>query len=300
MKTNTAFKPLEELSLMDDYMFAAVMRDEINLKPLLEYILSIKVDEIAFVEPQKTEKEGYQSHGIRLDLYVKDESGQVFNVEVQTSTQKNLPKRMRYYQSVIDINILAPGVDYNNLSKSVVIFICNFDPFEDERYIYTFENRCLEDPDLSFDDETIKVVVNTKGKKGNISQELKELIDYLNEGIVTGAYTRQLDDAVQLVKASEERRHEYMVMMIRDMEKREEGREEGLREGREEGLKEGLKEGREEGLKEGREKGRIVGTVETMRDDGKDNQAILSRLIGKYGLTQEEAKVYVFPDPTTV
>ena len=288
MKTNTAFKPLEELSLMDDYMFAAVMRDEINLKPLLEYILSTKVNEIAFVEPQKTEKEGYQSHGIRLDLYVKDESGQVFNVEVQTSTKKNLPKRMRYYQSVIDINILAPGVDYNNLSRSFVIFICNFDPFEDERYIYTFENRCLEDLDLSFDDETIKVVVNTKGKKGNISQELKELIDYLNEGIVTGAYTRQLDDAVQLVKASEERRHEYMVMMIRDMEKREEGREEGLR------------EGREEGLKEGREKGRIVGTVETMRDDGKDNQAIITRLIKKYGLTPEEAKVYVFPKPTTV
>ena len=276
MKTNTAFKPLEELSLMDDYMFSAVMRDEINLKPLLEYILSIKVNEIAFVEPQKTEKEGYQSHGIRLDLYVKDESGQVFNVEVQTSTQKNLPKRMRYYQSVIDINILAPGVDYINLSRSFVIFICNFDPFEDERYIYTFENRCLEDLDLSFDDETIKVVVNTKGKKGNISQELKELIDYLNEGIVTGAYTRQLDDAVQLVKASEERRHEYMVMMIRDMEKREEGREEGLKEGK------------------------IVGTVETMRDDGKDNQAIITRLIEKYDLTPEEAKVYVFPDPTTV
>ena len=280
MKTNTAFKPLEELSLMDDYMFAAVMRDEINLKPLLEYILSTKVNEIAFVEPQKTEKEGYQSHGIRLDLYVKDESGQVFNVEVQTSTKKNLPKRMRYYQSVIDINILAPGVDYNNLSRSFVIFICNFDPFEDERYIYTFENRCLEDLDLSFDDETIKVVVNTKGKKGNISQELKELIDYLNEGIVTGAYTRQLDDAVQLVKASEERRHEYMVMMIRDMEKREEGREEGL--------------------KEGKEIGRIVGTVETMRDDGKDNRSIINRLIEKYGLTPEEAKVYVFPNPTTV
>ena len=39
-------KPLEELTLMDDYMFGAVMRDEANLKPLLEYILKMKVRKI--------------------------------------------------------------------------------------------------------------------------------------------------------------------------------------------------------------------------------------------------------------
>ena len=79
------------------------------------------------MEPQKTEKEGYQSHGIRLDLYVQDSEGRIFNVEVQTSSKKNLPKRMRYYQSVIDVHLLAPGVDYLSLRKSFVIFICNYD-----------------------------------------------------------------------------------------------------------------------------------------------------------------------------
>ena len=38
-------------------------------------------------------------------------------------------------------------------------------------------------------------------------------------------------DAVKSVKASEERRHEYMVMMIREMEAREEAKEEGRQEG---------------------------------------------------------------------
>ena len=46
-----AFKPLEELTLMDDYMFGTVMRDKVNLKPLLEYILKIKIVDIVFVEP---------------------------------------------------------------------------------------------------------------------------------------------------------------------------------------------------------------------------------------------------------
>ena len=58
---------------------------------------------------------------------------------------------------------------------------------------------------------------------------------YFDEGKATGAYTRKLDDAVKSVKASEERRHEYMVMMIREMEAREEAREEGREEGRQEG-----------------------------------------------------------------
>ena len=268
---NPAFKPLEELTLMDDYMFSAVMRDKVNLKPLLEYILKVKIVNIEFVEPQKTEKEGYQSHGIRLDLYVKDDQGRIFNVEVQTSSKKNLPKRMRYYQSVIDVNILAPGVDYSRLRQSFVIFICNYDPFGKGRYIYTFENRCVEDADLAFGDDALKVVVNTKGSVGEISGELKEVLVYLDEGKATGDYTRKLDDAVRLVKSSEERRHEYMVMMIREMEVREEG------------------------IAIGVDRGKILGTVETMRDDGKDDQTIITRLINKYGLTQAEAEGYVLP-----
>ena len=33
----------------------------------------------------------------------------------------NLPKRMRYYQGMIDLNILEKGENYKNLKKSFVI-----------------------------------------------------------------------------------------------------------------------------------------------------------------------------------
>ena len=230
------FKPLEELTIMDDYMFGVVMSDTDNLKPLLEQILKIKIAEIAFIERQKTEKEGYESHGARLDLYVKDTEGRVFNVEVQTTDKKNLAKRMRFYQSVIDVELLSPGANYNNLGLSFVLFICNYDEFHRGQYIYTFKNMCEEEPDLPLGDGTVKVVVNTKGTVGEISDELKELLLYFDEGKATGAYTKKLDDAVKSVKASEERRHEYMVMMIREMEAREEAREEGREKGRLEGI----------------------------------------------------------------
>ena len=238
-------KPLEELTIMDDYMFGVVMCDKKNLKPLLEYILKIKIADIEFIERQKTEKEGYESHAVRLDLYVTDDCGRVFNVEVQTSDKKNLPKRMRYYQGVIDVELLSPGANYNDLGQCFVLFICNYDPFDRERYIYTFENRCVEESDLPFGDETVKVIANTRGTVGEISEELKELFLDFDKGIATGAYTRQLDDAVKSVKASEERRHEYMVMMIREMEARAEALEEGRAEGRQEGREEGALEERQ-------------------------------------------------------
>ena len=243
-------KPFEELTIMDDYMFGVVVREEKNLKPLLEAVLNVKIEKIEFIEPQKSAKEGYLSKGIRLDLYVLDESSQIYNAEVQTSDKKNLPKRMRYYQSVIDINILAPGVDYNKLKKSFVIFICNYDPFGKGRYLYRFENRCVEDLDLAFGDESVKVVLNTKGTVGIIREELRQIIEYLGRGIVNGAYTEQLNHAVQDIKCIGERRHEYMVMMIREMEIREEGREEGRAEGREEGRQEGREEERANTVRE--------------------------------------------------
>ena len=224
----TQKKTLDELTLMDDYMFAVVMEETRFLQPLLEFILDMKIAKIEIIEPQKTEKSGYNSKGVRLDLYVVDENGVIYNVEVQTTKQKHLPKRMRYYHSVMDISILNPGDLYNELRKSFVIFICNYDPFERDRYIYTFENICREEPDLSFGDETTKVVVNTQGSKGEISEGMLEVINYLKDERITGEFSQALDDAVNAVKASEERRREYMIVNMHDNEVRAEGRAEGL------------------------------------------------------------------------
>ena len=75
----------------------------------------------------------------------------------------------------------------------------------------------------------MKVIVNTKGTVGEVTDGLKEVLVYLDKGKATGEYTKQLDEAVNLVKSSEERRHEYMVMKIHEMEMRAEGRAEGIR-----------------------------------------------------------------------
>ena len=46
---------------------------------------------------------------------------------------------------------------------------------------------------------------------------------YLDENRITGTFSKELDDAVNAVKANEERRLEYMMLWVRDNEMRAEG-----------------------------------------------------------------------------
>ena len=57
---------------------------------------------------------------------------------------------------------------------------------------------------------------------------------------------RKLEDAVREAKRNREWRHEYMTLLMRDLENLEKGREEG----RKEGIKEGIKEGKFEQAKD--------------------------------------------------
>ena len=169
-------------------------------------------------------KEKFEAKGIRLDLYVEDADGVVYDVEVQTTDQKNLPKRMRYYQGMLDLTLFPAGANYSEIRKAYVIFICNFDPYGEARYIYTFQNRCDQRFDLLFGDGAVKAVINTKGEKGAISPELKEAIIYLDREEVTGPYSKELDDAVNELKSNEERGQEFMMMSVYGAEQRAAGK----------------------------------------------------------------------------
>ena len=214
-------KPIEQLTITDDFIFGAVMSYPQYCKPLLELVLGVKIRKIVYPEPQKTINERYGSKSIRLDVYVEDDAGTVFDVEVQAEAKKGLPKRMRYYQGIIDLHILEKGEDYKALKKSFVIFFCTYDPFGKGRWVYTFENLCREDTSISLGDEATKIVLNTKGKIGEISEELKDLLRYMDGAAPDNDYTRELDRAVEDVRTDSKWRQEYMVLneMMRERER---------------------------------------------------------------------------------
>ena len=78
--------------------------------------------------------------------------------------------------------------------------------------MYTFENRCLEDFDLRLGDDATKIILNTKGTVGEVSDDLKSLLHFMDGMDPESEYTKDLEKAVAEVKADEKWRREYMVL----------------------------------------------------------------------------------------
>lgn len=224
---------IQKLNLEDDFLFAKVMSDTHICRKVLEKILDIKIKDIVMPASQKTIDLLLESKGIRLDIYVNDTNGTVYNCEIQRGRKRELPKRSRYYQGSIDLDMISKGDPYENLQKSFVIFICTFDPFNKGRHIYTFQNTCKEMPELILGDETSKVFLNTKGKQDDIDYELKEFLEYIEnttDSFVSQAVSPligEIHKKVTEVKQSKEMEAEYMTLLQRDRENIELGLEKG-------------------------------------------------------------------------
>ena len=226
MKRNN-IKSFEELTITDDFMFGVVMGDPKNLKPLIEYILGVKIARIEYPERQKTIEANPDCKGVRLDVYCEDDEKTVYAIEIQTSDEKNLPKRIRYYRDMIDINILDKGMNYKELRKSFVIFICTFDYFKKDRYMYTFLSQCQEDGDLYLNDETTSIVLNVNGTIGEIDEELKGALRYMAGQVPSGTYAKTLDAAVKEARSNKKWKRDYMSIAIQLLEHEEIGEARG-------------------------------------------------------------------------
>ena len=232
------FKPV---TIQDDLMFGTVMADPECCKPFLETILETKIKKIEYPERQKTVDIAIHSKSIRMDVYIEDEEHTVYDVEMQTGKNRNLPKRTRFYQGMIDLNILAKGEDYVQLKKSLVIFICTFDPFGYDEYIYRY-GEYYQISDGSYHplgDDAWKIFVNATGHKGNVSDKFTSLMCYIMNGEAKDPYTRALEKKVSCINSDDEWKVSYMTWAIKLADERREAREEGREEGRKEGREEG-------------------------------------------------------------
>lgn len=226
-------KTWENLDITDDFLFGKVMRNPEICKRMIEAILDIKIDRIEYPEEQKVIDMTADSKSVRLDVYVKDTKDVIYNIEMQPVKRDNLPKRSRYYQGMIDLNLIEKGDSYKNLNQSYVIFICCFDLFGRNRCKYTFENRCIEEPDIPLEDGTVKIFLNSKGDLSGLNATLRAFLSYINNGTLSeNTFITLLDNEVKKARENLEWRREYMTLFMRDQENQELGRAEGRTEGR--------------------------------------------------------------------
>lgn len=188
----------------------------------------LKIDHVEYPEAQKGIRPDVDAKSVRLDVYVKDGEGTVYDIEMQAVDTRELPKRSRYYQSMLDLQLIDKGQTYKKLKPSYVIFICPFDLFDRGRHIYTFENICKEDSSIFLKDEAVKIFLNAGGTQDDVSKELKAFLDYVAGVESEDDFVQRVARAVQEAKKNREWRHEYMTLQMRDQENIEKGRAEGI------------------------------------------------------------------------
>ena len=219
-------RKLKDLNLLDKFLFDEAMEDEENMKTLLDIILG---QDTHLKQPPQTEKEcrsSFEKRQIRLDVYTVDEDDVVYDTEPQKTNTKNLPKRSRLYQGMIDSRLLPPGcIDFNLLNPVVIIMIMPFDLFGYELYRYTFKMQCEEVPEMELGDDATRIFLNSHGKHPElVSRELIELLEYMEKST----------DAV-VEECESERIHQMHERVNRLKSSKEMERQEAYAEGREEG-----------------------------------------------------------------
>ena len=223
-------KPIEELTFTDDFMFGRIMQNPEICKGLLERLLEIKIDKIEYPVLQKTISPHYKSKGIRLDVYVED-SNRVYDIEIQNVLDENLAKRTRYYQFMMDIDLLLKGKNYTELKESFIIFVCKEDFFDLNLPCYSFSNICKETPDLQLGDESHKIIFNASAFANEKNLEKKSILEYIIDKKSTSDFTEQLDDLVELTKINELFRSDYMAWGLAEFDAEQRGYKEGLSDG---------------------------------------------------------------------
>ncbi len=225
-------KTYDELTIQDNFLFQKIMRNKRICQKTIERLLDIKVRDIVYQEEEKSIDIRLDSKSIRLDVYVNDENGTIFNIEMQTTKDMyELAKRTRYYQALIDIDLLEKGQKYRQLNDTYIIFICSFPVFDGQRHKYTFRNLCVEDQNIELKDGANKLFLSTKGEIDDISKPLKNFLDYVDGREPADELMQEIDAEIGVAKRCDEWRRDYMTFAL-ELEKYQEygeakGREEG-------------------------------------------------------------------------
>ena len=226
------------LGITDDLMFQNVMKDPVNCRMFLHEVLpdldiqglTVRTQErIAFNKEEKFSV---------LDVLIKGSQGRRHDIEMQVAPQKDLDKRARYYMyKMMEDGFLHQGEGYGELTAVYVIFILPFDHKGKGLKRYTFTYSAREDKSVELNDESEIIYLNSKGKKGSVSQGLEDFYSLMEGKRTTNSkFIKRIKKTMDNYRKTEEwSEHVMNTEQIKEM---------ALAQGVEQGLEQGRREAR--------------------------------------------------------
>lgn len=238
----------------NDLMFALVMRDPDICRGIAELLLpDEEIGEVIIATPdnplfdensdfevmvQASLDFGKDMRGVRFDAYIKSKDIWI-DIEMQTTNEKNLERRSRYYQTMMDSDCLEKGGKFNDKKNTYVVFICTFDYFGLDEPKYVVESYIPKN-NLHFDDGKSKMILNTKCSPDKVPEKLRAFYKYINDPTkIDSKLVEDIDKRVRKYNTPEWRERQLTFGHMLD-----EAEKKGLEQGRTEGLAEGEASGR--------------------------------------------------------
>lgn len=234
-------RTLQELTIKDNFLFAAAMLEPENCKGVLECTLGIGIEHVE-VSRERSIVYNPEYKGVRLDVYARDENQTHYDVEMQI-VKREIFKRARYYHGQMDMELLGIGIGYEELPDSYVIFICDFDPVGLGKYRYTKKEVFAEEAAYHYEDGSHTIFLSTKGTNdAEVPERLVKFLKFVGAGVQEStadykdALVSRLQASIRRIKADREMGNRYMHFseIIKDEYKAgmEAGRLEGKLEGK--------------------------------------------------------------------
>ena len=121
-------------------------------------------------------------------------------------------------------------VEYTKLKRSIIIFLCRFDPYKKGLPCYTIRRKCEQDETVELKDDAVVHVFNCRAYARVKNPELRAFLKYVQENKAESDLTRRIEDMVADKKLLEGWSYSYLREYLYEMELKAEGREEGEKE----------------------------------------------------------------------
>ncbi len=276
---NAGTNMYEKLTIRNKFMFGKVTQNPVIAQKMADLLTPVEIGAVTEAEREKFLQHRSSSKYVKLDMYLEDENGRVVDTEMQNKSnnkmvQEELPLRIRYYQGMIDQEILSTGTDYIFLKETYIIFICTYDPFGKGKYVYHFHMACDEDESIQLHDKMNWIFYNTTADLSEVPEGIKKFLNYVENEHAEDEFTRLLDKEVKNARLNEEWRSEYLKTYVNDMDMRREGYIEGEKFGIERGKAEGERERDRTLINQWLQKGKVI--TEIADDLGKSEEYVKS------------------------
>ena len=248
----------EILSPINDWIFKLLFGDERNKSLLISFLkafINLPDEEYDIILADTHLKPDNEDGKLAiLDVKIRTKSGKVIDIEIQVRPFKGIGKRISYYKSMLIVEQLGKGGQYENIQQVICIVITDYVLFETvKEYVnhFRFYNKAN---DLYFDEipeeiYTIEIPKLPKESDGSMgwnwiqflgsqSREEFEMIAEKHRDI------RQAVDLLYELSADDEGRAQYDLRRKAQLEF-DSFVAEAYADGQEAGIQEGMQKGRE-------------------------------------------------------